>query len=177
MSILVNGSPTDEFCLVIGVRQAPFFVYLGSIRFKCHGEWSKDNAKSLMCILKCFEEVSGRGDSSKKEDHYGLRLLRVSTVIVVDLVMLGGVVGNGSNIGFWVDRWVGDMRLCERFPRLYHLDRRKEGRVAKKGKWVDNRTDGDGHYKMVENYGKSLVEDSVGENSTYGEWRARNLME
>ncbi|GJR49113.1 putative ribonuclease H-like domain-containing protein [Tanacetum coccineum] len=23
------------------------------------GEWSKDNAKSLMCILKCFEEVSG----------------------------------------------------------------------------------------------------------------------
>ena len=25
------------------------------------GEWNKENAKSLMCILKCFEEVSGYG--------------------------------------------------------------------------------------------------------------------
>ena len=42
-------------------------------------------------------------------------------------------VGNGIDIGFWVDKWVGDSKLCDMFPRLYHLDRRKEGRVAKKG--------------------------------------------
>ncbi|GJU33638.1 reverse transcriptase domain, reverse transcriptase zinc-binding domain protein [Tanacetum coccineum] len=49
-----------------------------------------------------------------------------------------GVVGNGSDIRFWADKWVGGVRLCDRFPRLYHLDSSKEGRVAEKGKWVDN---------------------------------------
>ena len=49
-----------------------------------------------------------------------------------------GMVGNGRDIGFWVDKWVGDTRLCDRFPRLYHLDSRKEDRVAEKGRWVDN---------------------------------------
>ncbi|GKF86784.1 hypothetical protein Tco_0254611, partial [Tanacetum coccineum] len=36
-----------------------------------------------------------------------------------------------------VDRWVGGVRLCDRFPRLYHLDRRKEDLVVEKGKWVE----------------------------------------
>ncbi|GJZ84482.1 RNA-directed DNA polymerase, eukaryota, reverse transcriptase zinc-binding domain protein [Tanacetum coccineum] len=49
-----------------------------------------------------------------------------------------GEVGNGNDIRFWVDTWVGGVRLCDRFLRLYHLDRSKEGRVAEKGKWVDN---------------------------------------
>ena len=49
-----------------------------------------------------------------------------------------GVIGNGRDIRFWVDRWVDNSKLCDRFPRLYHLDRRKEGSVAEKGIWVDN---------------------------------------
>ena len=49
-----------------------------------------------------------------------------------------GVVGDGKDIGFWVDRWVDDSRLCDRFNRLFHLDRRKEERVAGKGRWVNN---------------------------------------
>ncbi|GKD45562.1 reverse transcriptase domain, reverse transcriptase zinc-binding domain protein [Tanacetum coccineum] len=49
-----------------------------------------------------------------------------------------GEVGNGSEIRFWIDTWVGGVRFCDRFPRLYHLDRRKEGMVEEKGKWVDN---------------------------------------
>ncbi|GKE58133.1 ribonuclease H-like domain-containing protein, partial [Tanacetum coccineum] len=47
-------------------------------------------------------------------------------------------VWNGNDIRFWVDIWVGRVRLCDLFPRLYHLDRSKEGRVVEKGKWVDN---------------------------------------
>ncbi|GJU52790.1 hypothetical protein Tco_1226504 [Tanacetum coccineum] len=39
------------------------------------------------------------------------------------------VFGDGKDIRFWVDRWVDNRRLCDRFPRLYHLDRRKEGSV------------------------------------------------
>ena len=36
------------------------------------GEWSKDNAMSLMCILKCFEEVSGLRVNFNKSRVYGV---------------------------------------------------------------------------------------------------------
>ncbi|GKA74058.1 reverse transcriptase domain, reverse transcriptase zinc-binding domain protein [Tanacetum coccineum] len=49
---------------------------------------------------------------------------------------LGGVVGNGKEIGLWLDRWAYEGKLCNRFPRLYHLDSRKE-READKGRYVD----------------------------------------
>ncbi|GJW17533.1 hypothetical protein Tco_0024969 [Tanacetum coccineum] len=46
-------------------------------------------------------------------------------------------VRNGRDVSFWLDRWIGDFRLCDWFPRLFHLDRRPEGRVAEKGRWVE----------------------------------------
>ncbi|GJZ12655.1 reverse transcriptase domain, reverse transcriptase zinc-binding domain protein, partial [Tanacetum coccineum] len=63
-----------------------------------------------------------------------------------DLVGLGvdfldsfiGVLGDGRDISFWVDRWVDNTRICDRFPRLYHLDRRKEDSVFDKGSWVND---------------------------------------
>ncbi|GJT96325.1 putative ribonuclease H protein [Tanacetum coccineum] len=36
------------------------------------GEWNKENAKSLMCILKCFEEVSGLRVNYNKSKFYGV---------------------------------------------------------------------------------------------------------
>ncbi|GKA53023.1 RNA-directed DNA polymerase, eukaryota [Tanacetum coccineum] len=36
------------------------------------GEWNKDNAKSLMCILKCFEEVSRLRVNYNKSKLYGI---------------------------------------------------------------------------------------------------------
>ncbi|GJY83418.1 reverse transcriptase domain, reverse transcriptase zinc-binding domain protein [Tanacetum coccineum] len=36
------------------------------------------------------------------------------------------------------DLWE-DFRLCDRFPRLFNLDRRPEGRVAEKGRWVEGK--------------------------------------
>ncbi|GJZ55103.1 RNA-directed DNA polymerase, eukaryota, reverse transcriptase zinc-binding domain protein [Tanacetum coccineum] len=35
------------------------------------------------------------------------------------------MVIDGRDIRFWVDCWVDNQRLCDRFPRLYHLDRKK----------------------------------------------------
>ncbi|GJZ09776.1 reverse transcriptase domain, reverse transcriptase zinc-binding domain protein [Tanacetum coccineum] len=46
-------------------------------------------------------------------------------------------LGNGRDVSFWLDRWIEDFRLCDRFPRLFNLDRRPEGRVAEKGRWVE----------------------------------------
>nr|GFB06900.1 RNA-directed DNA polymerase, eukaryota [Tanacetum cinerariifolium] len=52
--------------------------------------------------------------------------------------LLGAVLGDGRDIIFWVDRWVDDRRLCDRFSRLYHLDKRKESSVWEKGSWDNN---------------------------------------
>ncbi|GKD67130.1 putative RNA-directed DNA polymerase, partial [Tanacetum coccineum] len=110
MSILVNGSPMEEFGLERGVRQgdplSPFRFILAAERLNTivteavekgifrgvvvgenkvsvshlqyaddtifFGEWNKENAKTLMCILKCFEEVSGLKVNYNKSKVYGI---------------------------------------------------------------------------------------------------------
>ncbi|PWA63317.1 Transposon TX1 [Artemisia annua] len=146
MSILVNGSPTEEFRLERGVRQgdplSPFLfiiaaeglnaivkeavakgifngVRVGSNQVVVShlqyaddtiffGEWSRENARSLMCILKCFEQVSGLRVNYSKSKLYGV----------------------GVN-----EEEIGEMA---RFNRLFHPDRRKDDLVADKGRWVNS---------------------------------------
>ncbi|GKA72770.1 hypothetical protein Tco_0778986 [Tanacetum coccineum] len=50
-----------------------------------------------------------------------------------------GGLGDGRDIRFWIDRWVDNRRLCDRFLRLYHLDMRKEVSVSDIRGWVNNR--------------------------------------
>jgi len=40
------------------------------------------------------------------------------------------VVGNGRNASFWFDRWVGDVPLRDKFPRLFDLAVDKEALVV-----------------------------------------------
>ncbi|GJX37033.1 reverse transcriptase domain, reverse transcriptase zinc-binding domain protein [Tanacetum coccineum] len=215
ISILVNGSPTEEFGFERGVRQGdPLSLFLfilaaeglnaimneavinGIFRvikvgrnnvMVSHlqyaddtiffGEWNKENAKSLMCILKCFEEVSGLCVNYCKSKLYGIevnegevremaawmgcgvgefpftylglpigknmRRVNAWNPVVESWMGVGlefsssfvGVLGDGRDIRFWVDRWVDNRRLCDKFPRLFHLDRKKEGSVMDKGLW------------------------------------------
>ncbi|GJX71271.1 RNA-directed DNA polymerase, eukaryota, reverse transcriptase zinc-binding domain protein [Tanacetum coccineum] len=46
-------------------------------------------------------------------------------------------VGDGAHISFWRERWINGGRLMDRFHRLFHLDRHKDGVVADKGNWVE----------------------------------------
>ncbi|GJW45430.1 reverse transcriptase domain, reverse transcriptase zinc-binding domain protein [Tanacetum coccineum] len=109
-SILVNGSPTDDFRLEHGIWQGdPFLPFLFIIAaeglnarvreaiskglFKgisigdddvvvshlqyaddtvFFGEWNVENARVLMCILKCFEEVSRLKVNLNKSRVYGV---------------------------------------------------------------------------------------------------------
>ncbi|GKE77969.1 RNA-directed DNA polymerase, eukaryota, partial [Tanacetum coccineum] len=41
-------------------------------------------------------------------------------------------IGNGRSTSFWKDLWIGDCRLCDKFPRLYALDVNKECSVMSK---------------------------------------------
>ncbi|GKB96588.1 reverse transcriptase domain, reverse transcriptase zinc-binding domain protein [Tanacetum coccineum] len=42
------------------------------------GEWNKENVKSLMCILRCFEEVSGLRVNYNKSKLYGIGVMRMT---------------------------------------------------------------------------------------------------
>ncbi|GKC83736.1 hypothetical protein Tco_1139453 [Tanacetum coccineum] len=68
-----------------------------------------------------------------------------------DIVLIGeeidgvGIEFSSSCIGvlgdirrFWFDRWVDNHRLCDRFLRLFHLDRRKDDSVWDKRSWNNN---------------------------------------
>ena len=45
-------------------------------------------------------------------------------------------VGDGAGTYFWNDMWIGECKLKDRFPRLYHLERRKEAKIVEKGRWI-----------------------------------------
>ncbi|KAJ0586998.1 hypothetical protein HanIR_Chr04g0158141 [Helianthus annuus] len=38
--------------------------------------------------------------------------------------LIKGTVGNGCNIRFWIDHWVGDMPLMSRWPSLFALEKK-----------------------------------------------------
>ncbi|GJR37931.1 reverse transcriptase domain, reverse transcriptase zinc-binding domain protein [Tanacetum coccineum] len=71
-----------------------------------------------------------------------------------------GEVGDGRDIRFWVDRWVDNSRLCDRFSRLFHLDSRKEGgvmdKISDRWRWTLGE-DGDFKVKIL----TSLIEEKI----------------
>ncbi|XP_071695547.1 uncharacterized protein [Rutidosis leptorrhynchoides] len=74
ISILVNGSPTNEFQLGIEVGnervQVIHLQYADDTIFL--GEWSRENARSLQNLLKCFEWASGLKVNFHKSYMYGI---------------------------------------------------------------------------------------------------------
>ncbi|GLT51274.1 hypothetical protein SLA2020_246950 [Shorea laevis] len=46
-------------------------------------------------------------------------------------------IGNGKKTHFWEDVWVGEVRLREKYPRLYSLATNKRVKVAELGEWSE----------------------------------------
>ncbi|GJW19195.1 RNA-directed DNA polymerase, eukaryota, reverse transcriptase zinc-binding domain protein [Tanacetum coccineum] len=154
VSILVNGSSLEEFGvekgIVRGVRVGSNQVMVSHLQYAddiiFFREWNSENVKALMSILRCFEEVLGLQVNFKNSKLYGLG--------VSDEELGSMASGMGCDIGEFSFTYLGlpigatrgildfgridYRRLRNRFPRLLHLDRSKEGSVMDKGTWVNN---------------------------------------
>ncbi|GJT84887.1 ALP1-like protein [Tanacetum coccineum] len=167
-SILVNGSPTEEFVLERGVRQGDplsHFIFILAAEglnalvseavekgiFKgvavgadrvivSHLQYADDT----IFLASGVEKFKNRlADWKARSMLFGGRLSLVKSVLGslplyyfslfrVPSSVINNLEGNGRDVSFWLDRWLMDSRLCDTFPRLFHLDRRPEGRVAEK---------------------------------------------
>ncbi|GLT60368.1 hypothetical protein SLA2020_331370 [Shorea laevis] len=48
-------------------------------------------------------------------------------------------LGEGKNVGFWLERLVKDKNLRDLCPRLFELSIKKEGKVSEMGVWEGGR--------------------------------------
>nr|KYP50529.1 Putative ribonuclease H protein At1g65750 family [Cajanus cajan] len=51
---------------------------------------------------------------------------------------LNCVIGDGTTIRFWVDKWVGGVALAEVFPRLFFATANKESKTSENGRFVED---------------------------------------
>ncbi|GJY28735.1 RNA-directed DNA polymerase, partial [Tanacetum coccineum] len=126
-SILVNGSPTKEFPLQRGLRQgdplSPFLFILAIEGLHVAMEDAVEHG--IFCDIRA-----------------GLGEARISHIFYADDAMFMGewdaeIIGNGRNARFWLDLWIGDQTLKERFPRVFALKMIKECSVADRWR-IDN---------------------------------------
>ncbi|GJV00544.1 reverse transcriptase domain, reverse transcriptase zinc-binding domain protein [Tanacetum coccineum] len=101
--------------------------------------------KSVLGSLPLYYFLKFRGNGGGGLIRRGSLWVRVIKRIHGDCGGLGDVralgarvLWDGRDIRFWVDRWADNRRLCDKFPRLYHLERRKEVSFFNRGVWVDN---------------------------------------
>nr|GEW04791.1 hypothetical protein [Tanacetum cinerariifolium] len=152
-SVLVNGSPTDEFELHRGLRQGDplsHFLFILAIE-GLHAYTSKAESLGLF-----------KGCSVGRDNLYISHLMYADDVIFIEvlfeIIILEGAsliswrtsyidkrlkdhgidlfsfctrkVGNGHNTSFWIDVWCGNQQLKALFTRIFNLDLDKRCSIA-----------------------------------------------
>lgn len=56
-------------------------------------------------------------------------------------------VGNGGETSFWLEKWVGDFALRDKFPRLFNIDNNKMGLISEIGIWREDKWEWDWNWK------------------------------
>lgn len=91
-----------------------------------------------MRVIKAIHGVHGLLNSDIRPNQHSvwIDIIRASYALrqkSIDLLSYcKKSIGNGVNILFWLDVWVGDMLIKDRFPRLFGLESNKEVSVAVK---------------------------------------------
>ncbi|GJR72560.1 reverse transcriptase domain, reverse transcriptase zinc-binding domain protein [Tanacetum coccineum] len=127
------------------VGEVPF-TYLGlpvRVNMRRVSAWNEviERFKSRLSEWKAKAMVGVEGRSRLKGGGVWSDIVRVGKELKN---MEGGflgqfirVIGDGLSTSFWADKWVGDVKLSERFPRLFHLENIKDALVGNRGNWSD----------------------------------------
>ena len=59
----------------------------------------------------------------------------IDTIGVVFSSSFSRKLGNGEGVRFWKDKWVGNFKLCERFPRIFRFEGDENVSVRNHGEW------------------------------------------
>jgi hypothetical protein len=51
---------------------------------------------------------------------------------------ISSVIGDGNDISFWKEKWIGVVPLCEYVPALFNNSRQQHNCISAMGKWVSN---------------------------------------
>ncbi|KAE8673291.1 RNA helicase family protein isoform 2 [Hibiscus syriacus] len=164
ISVLVNGSPTEEFNISKGLRQR---CSLSPLLFNLVGELLNlmlINAADIADRVKDWAMKASCGVGSFPMSYLGLpigtrknskdldkkRIHWVNWKSVSKPIEEGGLgildlrqnskmnLGNGWSIAFWSDVWITNLPLKNHFPRIFALSTNKWGMVSEFGEYEDD---------------------------------------
>nr|GFA18498.1 reverse transcriptase domain, reverse transcriptase zinc-binding domain protein [Tanacetum cinerariifolium] len=129
-------------------------------------EFSKKKKEKSLIFKGDFEKACGLKVNYNKGKIYGIGFNKGEMVNMArwmgfgigefSFTYLGLTIGENMRR---VDRWVDNRRLCDRFHRLYHLDRRKESSVMDRDRGLMTFGVGNGIGWTLEEKGEFMVKE------------------
>ncbi|GJW08951.1 RNA-directed DNA polymerase, eukaryota [Tanacetum coccineum] len=118
-----------------GLGVSSFYALNRALLFKWMWRFlSRDNSLWFRTIL-AIHGPYGQGLAAAHPSNWSTIIKEVDVLKAqgIDLISHCKIrIGNGRSTSFWKDLWIGDCRLCDKFPRLYALDVNKECSVTSK---------------------------------------------